>query len=63
MPSPNFRTDIYDPNTLPAIDQAFAAIWYVLRADDPLHWRVKAPLEANAATSAAETSLRIPRPT
>ena len=37
MPSPNFRTDIYDPKTLPAIDQAFAAIWHVLRADDPLH--------------------------
>ena len=58
MPSPNFRTDIYDPKTLPAI----AAIWHVLRADDPLHWRVKASLEANTATSAADNSSTNVRP-
>jgi hypothetical protein len=27
--------DIYDPKTLAAMDQAFAAIWHMLRADDP----------------------------
>jgi hypothetical protein len=26
---------IYDPRTLGAMSQAFAVIWYVLRADDP----------------------------
>ena len=35
MTSPNPRPDIYDPKTLAAMDQAFAAIWNVLRADDP----------------------------
>ena len=29
------RADIYDPKTLAVMDQAFAAIWNVLRADDP----------------------------
>jgi hypothetical protein len=29
------RPDIYDPKTLAVMDQAFAAIWNVLRADDP----------------------------
>lgn len=29
------RADIYDPNTLAAMDQAFAAVWLMLRADDP----------------------------
>jgi len=29
------RTDIYDPKTLAVMDQAFAAIWTILRADDP----------------------------
>jgi hypothetical protein len=27
--------DIYDPKTLAAMDQAFAAVWRMLRADDP----------------------------
>ena len=29
------RPDIYDPTTLAVMDQAFAAIWYDVRADDP----------------------------
>jgi len=29
------RPDIYDPKTLAVMDQAFAAIWNVLKADDP----------------------------
>ena len=33
--SQNPRLDIYDPKTLVVMDQAFAAIWNVLRADDP----------------------------
>jgi hypothetical protein len=33
--SRNPRPDIYDPKTLAVMDQAFAAIWNVLRADDP----------------------------
>ena len=28
-------SDIYDPKTLAVMDQAFAAIWNTLRADDP----------------------------
>jgi hypothetical protein len=35
MTSQNFQLDIYDPKTLAVMDQAFAAIWNVLRADDP----------------------------
>ena len=35
MTSPNLRADIYDPRTLAAMDQAFAAVWRMLRADDP----------------------------
>jgi hypothetical protein len=35
MTSPNLRTDICDPKTLAAMDQAFAAVWHMLRADDP----------------------------
>ena len=35
MTSPNLRADIYDPKTLAAMDQAFARVWRVLRADDP----------------------------
>jgi hypothetical protein len=35
MTSPNPQTDIYEPKTLAMMDQAFAAIWNVLRADDP----------------------------
>jgi hypothetical protein len=35
MTSLNSRADIYDPKTLSVMDQAFAAIWHVLRADDP----------------------------
>ena len=35
MTSPNLQADIYDPKTLAAMDQAFAAVWRMLRADDP----------------------------
>ena len=35
MTSPDLRADIYDPETLAAMDQAFAAVWHMLRADDP----------------------------
>ena len=35
MTSQNPRLDIYDPKTLAAMDQAFAAVWHMLRADDP----------------------------
>ena len=35
MTSLNLQADIYEPRTLAAMDQAFAAIWNVLRADDP----------------------------
>ena len=35
MTSLNRRADIYDPKTLAAMDQAFAAVWHMLRADDP----------------------------
>ena len=34
MTSPDFRADICDPKTLAAMDQAFAAVWRMLR-DDP----------------------------
>jgi hypothetical protein len=33
--SPNLQRDIYDSRTLAAMDQAFAAVWHMLRADDP----------------------------
>jgi hypothetical protein len=35
MTSPTPRLDFYTPKTLAVMDQAFAAIWKVLRADDP----------------------------
>ena len=35
MTSQNLRQDIYDPKTLAIMDQAFAAIWNQVRADDP----------------------------
>ena len=35
--SRNPRLDVYDPKTLEVMDQAFAAIWNVLKADD--HFR------------------------
>ena len=35
MTSPNLRADICDPKTLAAMDQAFAAVWRMLRADNP----------------------------
>jgi hypothetical protein len=35
MISQNLQSYIYDPKTLAVMDQAFAAIWNVLRADDP----------------------------
>jgi hypothetical protein len=35
MTSQNTQPDIYGPKTLAVIDHAFAAIWNVLRADDP----------------------------
>jgi hypothetical protein len=31
----NLRPEIYDPKTLAVMNQAFAAIWNVIRADDP----------------------------
>ena len=31
----NPRQDVYDPKTLDVMDQAFDAIWQVLKADDP----------------------------
>ena len=34
MTSQNLQSDIYDPKMLAVMDQAFAAIWNVLRADD-----------------------------
>ena len=34
MTSLNRRADIYEPKTLAAMDQAFAAVWHMLRADD-----------------------------
>ena len=35
MTCQNPRADIYDPKTLAAMDQAFAAAWHMLRADEP----------------------------
>ena len=35
MTSRTPRIDLYAPKTLAVMDQAFAAIWTVLRADDP----------------------------
>ena len=35
MASRTPRINIYAPKTLAAMDQAFAAIWNVLKADDP----------------------------
>ena len=35
MTSQNSRKDLYEPKTLAAMDQAFAAVWRMLRADDP----------------------------
>ena len=35
MTSQNLRPDIYDPKTLAVMDKAFAAIWRVVRRDDP----------------------------
>ena len=35
MTSQNPQPDIYDPKTLAAMDQAFAAVWYMPRPDDP----------------------------
>ena len=35
MTSLNPRADIYGPRTLSVMDQAFAAVWRMLRADDP----------------------------
>ena len=35
MTSQNLQSDIYDPKTLAVMDQAFVAIWNVLRANDP----------------------------
>ena len=31
----NPRPEIYDPKTLAVMNQAFAAIWNIIRADDP----------------------------
>ena len=35
MTSLNLRADIYDSKTLAAMDQAFAAVWHMLRTDEP----------------------------
>ena len=35
MASHDSRADIYNPKTLAAMDQAFAAAWHMLRADAP----------------------------
>jgi hypothetical protein len=35
MASPTPRINLYAPKTLAVMDQAFAAIWNVLKADDP----------------------------
>ena len=35
MISQNLQSDIYDPKTIAVMDQAFAAVWRMLRADDP----------------------------
>ena len=35
MTSRTPRIDFYTPKTLAVMDQAFAAIWNVLKADDP----------------------------
>ena len=35
MTSQNSQQDLYEPKTLAAMDQAFAAVWRMLRADDP----------------------------
>ncbi len=35
MSSLNLRAEIYDPKTLAAMDQAFAAVWRMVRSDDP----------------------------
>ena len=35
MASRNPQLDFYNPETLVVMDQAFAAIWNVLSADDP----------------------------
>jgi hypothetical protein len=35
MTCSNPQTDIYEPKTLAMMDQAFVAIWNVIRADDP----------------------------
>ncbi|MGA8433626.1 MAG: hypothetical protein WB713_02310, partial [Methyloceanibacter sp.] len=35
MTSQNLQSHIYDPKTLAVMDQAFAAIWNVVKADDP----------------------------
>ena len=35
MTSQNSRQDLYEPRTLAAMDQAFAGVWRMLRADDP----------------------------
>jgi hypothetical protein len=35
MASQNPHPDIYDPKTIAVMDKAFAAIWNILRTDDP----------------------------
>jgi hypothetical protein len=48
----NPRPEIYDPKTLAVMDQAFAAIWHVLRTDDPSAIMPKiASLELPSGTS------------
>jgi hypothetical protein len=35
MTSLDLRADIYDPKTFAAMDQAFAAVWHMVRSDKP----------------------------
>ena len=52
MTSPNLRPDIYDPKTLAVMDKAFAAIWHVVRRDDPFrHYANDSELKLPSGTS------------
>ena len=37
MNSHNSHQNFYDPKTLAVMDQAFAAIWTAVKADDPFY--------------------------
>jgi hypothetical protein len=59
MTSQNPRADIYDPNTLAVMDQAFAAIWNVLRADDPFLYPLEILTHTECRIFFAPTVLRV----